>query len=122
MLATAVIGGCAGFEPPPDRDEAESKLRSLLKEKGTFIQPDGSYELTTKKVDGLDLLNLEVKWSRDGKVYKVLKSTKRARVKIDRGATSMRIVVEECTIEGDNIQAVLENQEFELPLPQFEKK
>jgi hypothetical protein len=122
VIATTVTTGCAGSGPPSERDQAaEAKLLSLLKDKGSFIQPDGSYELTVEKVDGLDLLNLEVKWSKDGKVEKILKSPKRARVKIDRDATSMRIQVEECTVESEGIITEMKRQEFDLPLPQFEK-
>jgi hypothetical protein len=117
-LLCALTTGCAGSDVPSDRDEAI--LLDVLKRGRPLAPPDGSYELTVKRVDGRDLLGLEVKIRKDGKVCQVLKSTGIARLTIDRDAASMKLFVEKCTLETDEYVADMISRQFDLPLPQME--
>jgi hypothetical protein len=107
-------------DPPPGPPMSEEQLLALLKEKGELTWANGDLRIKAK-VEGHDLIDVELEYRVKGEVDRTLKSP-RMRIKVDEKAKTLTIFCEELKIVGNGTEAELRKQEFELPAPRQGKR
>jgi hypothetical protein len=97
--------------------KAEEQIRAALKDKGAITYAGGQYRLSARKVDGLDLIDLEFREVRGGKVvYRI--TSPRARVSaVDVKAGTFRLSFGEMKVVKGDDEIEARGQELDLPAP-----
>jgi hypothetical protein len=100
----------------------EEQVRAALRDRGSIIFADGLYRLTAGKVDGLDLIDLEFRKLKGGKVVCKLTSPRARILGVDAKAGTMRLYFGEMKVVTDDLEAEAWRQEHDLPAPRQGKR
>ncbi len=114
VLITGLGTGCRSKES--DDGQFETQFRNMLAEKKSFTQADGTYEIAVEKIDGEDLINIEIREKDATGSLTVTKGTQ-ARIRIDE--KHLNVQISEGSRETTLAKTEFVRQEFQLPRPQF---
>jgi hypothetical protein len=119
---TALFAAPTLKDPPPGPPMTAEQLRAALKDKGSITYADGLYRLAVGKVDGLDLLDLELRKVEGGKVVSKLTSPRARLVSVDLKAGTMRLLFSEMKVVTGDMEMEGWNQEYDFPAPRQGKR
>ena len=99
----------------------DEEVRAALADTGELRWADGEYRLKVKKVDGKDLLDVELTVWNGPKLVSTLKA-KLARVRMDREKETMKFYVDEGVFTKNDVEVLYRGQQWDLPAPRQGKR
>ena len=125
LCLVVVAPACADPDPAAKRPADQTpgppmtvvQVRAALKDKGAISYGDGRYRLSARKVDGLDLIDLEFRQVKDGKVVCKIKSPRARVAGVDAKAGTMKVFFWEMKVSKGEDEAEYWSQEPDLPAP-----
>lgn len=114
VLIAATAQSCSG-EGKDGKELSQEELLAVLKTTGEFKQPDGTYVIKAKRVDGRNLVGVEVVFvSTTGTKVKV--SSESALLKIN-DRKQLELVFDECEVEDQGRRLTMIRQQYTFPAP-----
>jgi hypothetical protein len=122
VVSLALAVAAPGLKDPPARPSMTAEqIRAALKDKGSITYADGQYRLTAK-VDGLDLIDLELRKVEGGKAVYTLTSPRARIVSVDAKAGTMALLFDEMRVVRGDVEIEAKFQQNDFPAPRQGKR
>jgi hypothetical protein len=121
LFSAALLANPAPKDPPPGPPLTEEQILDILKTKGELAWADDQYRLKVKKVDGLDLVDFELRYVNTEKKNLTLKG-RTGRIRIGRESAKLKLYFDEVTVLKDDVEATFYGAEWEFPAPREGKR
>jgi hypothetical protein len=116
LFSAALLANPGPKDPPPGPPLKEEQILESLKTKGELAWADDQYRLKVKNVDGLDLVEFELRFVDSERKSLTLKG-RTGRLKIDREKAKLLFYFDEGTVLKGKDEHMYFGQEWELPAP-----
>ncbi|HKB35288.1 MAG TPA: hypothetical protein VKD72_02475 [Gemmataceae bacterium] len=114
VLVAAGAQSCAG-EPEGEKKLSQEELLGILKSRGEFKQPDGAYSIRVKKVDGRNVVGVELSYE-SGAGQKAKLTSDLGVLKINE-KNELVLYFDKCEVQNGKVQLSMIRQELTFPPP-----
>jgi hypothetical protein len=121
LFSALLLANPAPKDPPPGPPLTEERILEVLKTKGELAWADDQYRLKVKKVNGLDLVDFELRYVNSEKKNLTLKG-RTGRIRIERESAKLKFYFDEGTVLKDDMEATFYGAEWEFPAPREGKR
>lgn len=121
LFSVALLANPAPKDPPPGPPLTEEQILEVLKTKGELAWADDQYRLKVKKVDGLDLVDFELRYVNTEKKNLTLRG-RTGRIRIERESAKLEFYFDEGTVLKGDVESTFYVAEWEFPAPREGKR